>query len=261
MSNNDSTQRTLLVAFLLCIVCSVVVSTAAVMLKPLQVANKEKDFKINILKAGGLYDQGIAEGKSISEMFENITTKLVDINTGEYTDEVALDAYDQRKASKEPSQSTALTPENDLAKISRREDIAKVYLVQNAEGLQKVILPIKGYGLWSTMYGFMSLEADLNTVSSLAFYEHGETPGLGGEIDNPKWKGLWEGKLVYGDAGEVDLTVIKGTVDANTPNPKYKVDGLSGATLTSKGVDNLVKFWMGPMGYAKYINNLKEGEA
>ncbi|MGS2716788.1 Na(+)-translocating NADH-quinone reductase subunit C [Eionea flava] len=261
MSKNDSTQRTLLVAFLLCIVCSVVVSTAAVMLKPLQVANKEKDFKINILKAGGLYDQGIAEGKSISEMFENITAKLVDINTGEYTDALDLDAYDQRAASKEPSQSLALTAENDLAKISRRVDVAKVYLVQNAEGLQKVILPIKGYGLWSTMYGFMSLDADLNTVSSLAFYEHGETPGLGGEIDNPKWKSLWQGKLVYGESGNVDLTVIKGTVDANTSNANYKVDGLSGATLTSKGVDNLVKFWMGPMGYAKYINNLKEGEA
>ena len=261
MSNNDSTQRTLLVAFLLCIVCSVVVSTAAVMLKPLQVANKEKDFKINILKAGGLYDQGIADGKSIDEMFENITTKLVDIDTGEYTDSVALDTYDQRKASKEPSLSMALTAENDLAKISRRENIAKVYLVQNDQGLQKVILPIKGYGLWSTMYGFMSLESDLNTVSSLAFYEHGETPGLGGEIDNPKWKSLWQGKLVYGEAGAVDLTVIKGTVDSSTPNPDYKVDGLSGATLTSKGVDNLVKFWMGPMGYAQYIRNLKEGEA
>ncbi|MFT7388425.1 MAG: Na+-transporting NADH:ubiquinone oxidoreductase subunit C [Candidatus Endobugula sp.] len=261
MPSKNSTQRTLLVAFLLCLVCSVIVSTAAVLLKPLQVANKQKDFKINILKAGGLYEQGIADGKSISEMFEKVTTRLVDIDTGEYTDEVEKTTYDQRRAAKDPALSDALSTENDLAKISRRVKISKVYLVQNESGLQKVILPVKGYGLWSTLYGFLSLESDLNTVSGLVFYEHFETPGLGGEVDNPKWKGLWEGKLVYGDGGDVKLTVIKGNVDANTTEPEYKVDGLSGATLTSKGVDNLVKFWMGSMGYAKYLSNLKQGEA
>lgn len=261
MSKTDSTQRTLLVAFLLCLVCSVIVSTAAVMLKPLQVANKQKDFKINILKAGGLYEKGIEDGKSITEMFESVTTKLVDIDTGKYTDAEDVKTYDQRKVSKDPQYITALSTEDDLAKISNRVDIAKVYLVQNDQGLQKVILPIKGYGLWSTLYGFISLESDLNTVSGLVFYEHGETPGLGGEIDNPKWKGLWQGKEVYGADQTVSLSVIKGAVNENTSEPQHKVDGLSGATLTGKGVDNLVKFWMGSMGYAKYLTNLKEGEA
>jgi Na+-transporting NADH:ubiquinone oxidoreductase subunit C len=239
----------------------VIVSTAAVMLKPLQVANKQKDFKINILKAGGLYDQGIEDGKSITEMFESVTTKLVDIDTGKYTDVEDVQTYDQRKVSKDPQYTTALSTADDLAKISNRVDIAKVYLVQNEQGLQKVILPIKGYGLWSTLYGFISLESDLNTVSGLVFYEHGETPGLGGEIDNPKWKGLWQGKEVYGADETVALSVIKGAVNENTSEPQHKVDGLSGATLTGKGVDNLVKFWMGSMGYAKYLTNLKEGEA
>jgi len=261
VSKTDSTQRTLFVAFLLCLVCSVIVSTAAVMLKPLQVANKQKDFKINILKAGGLYDQGIEDGKSITEMFESVTTKLVNIDTGKYTDAEDVQTYDQRKVSKDPQYTTALSTEDDLAKISNRVDIAKVYLVQNEQGLQKVILPIKGYGLWSTLYGFISLESDLNTVSGLVFYEHGETPGLGGEIDNPKWKGLWQGKEVYGADKTVALSVIKGAVNENTTEPQHKVDGLSGATLTGKGVDNLVKFWMGSMGYAKYLTNLKEGEA
>ncbi len=261
MSSNDSTQRTLIIAFALCLVCSVIVSTAAVLLKPAQIANKQKDFKINILKAGGLYEQGIADGKSISEMFENITTKLVDLNSGQYTDEVDAATYDQRKAAKDPQLSDALSAEEDIAKISNREKYAKVYLVEDASGIQKVILPIKGYGLWSTLYGFISLNGDLNTVSTLAFYEHGETPGLGGEIDNPKWKGLWSGKKVYGDDSNVLITVIKGAVNDATPEPEYKVDGLSGATLTSKGVDNLVKFWMGSMGYAKFLSNLKEGDA
>ncbi len=261
MSNKDSIQKTFIVAFLLCIVCSVIVSTAAVMLKPAQIANKSKDFKINILKAGGLYEQGIADGQSINEMFESVTTKLVDLETGEYSEAVDLETYDQRKAAKDPKLSTDLSAESDIAKISRLEKYAKVYLINEGEQVKKVILPIKGYGLWSTLYGFISLESDLTTVSGLTFYEHGETPGLGGEVDNPSWKAQWQGKKVYSESGDdVALTVIKGKVNSNTPDGEYKVDGLSGATLTSRGVDNLVKFWMGNMGYAKFLSNLKSGE-
>ncbi len=261
VSNKDSIQKTFIVAFLLCIVCSVIVSTAAVMLKPAQIANKSKDFKINILRAGGLYEQGIADGQTINEMFENVTTKLVDLETGEYSEAVDLESYDQRKAAKDPKLSTDLSAEADIAKISRLEKYAKVYLINEGEQVKKVILPIKGYGLWSTLYGFISLESDLTTVSGLTFYEHGETPGLGGEVDNPSWKSQWQGKKVYGDSStDVALTVIKGKVNNNTPDREHKVDGLSGATLTSKGVDNLVKFWMGNMGYAKFLSNLKSGE-
>lgn len=260
MSSNESIQKTFTVAFLLCIVCSVVVSTAAVLLKPLQVANKTKDFKINILKAAGLYDQGIADGKSINEMFEQITSRLVDLETGKYTDAVDIDSYDQRKAAKDPKLSDSLAADVDLAKISSREKYSKVYLVGNGDQLKKVILPVRGYGLWSTLYGFISLEGDLNTVAGMTFYEHGETPGLGGEVDNVKWKALWGGKKVYNDDKRVGLTVIKGKITNNTPNVDYKIDGLSGATLTTKGIDNLVKFWMGDMGYAKFLTNLKSGE-
>lgn len=263
MSNKDSVQKTFLVAFLLCLVCSIIVSTAAVVLKPLQVANKAKDFKINILKAGGLYDQGIVDGKSIEEMFEAVTTKIVDLDSGDYSDTIDPSSFDQRKASKDPALSESLTPEEDIAKINRRENYSEVYLVTDGDEIKKVILPIKGYGLWSTLYGFISLESDLNTVSGITFYEHAETPGLGGEIDNPNWKAQWNGKEVYQDGvgSSVAITVLKGKVDGTTPDKEHKVDGLSGATLTGRGVDNLVKFWMGDMGYAKYLDKLKSGEA
>ena len=259
VASNDSIQRTFIVALLLCIVCSVIVSAAAVSLKPLQVANKAKDFKINILKAGGLYEQGLAEGKSITEMFGEVTPKIIDIDAGTYTDAVDPETFDQRKSSKDPALSDSLTPEQDIAKISSREKYAQVYLMMDGDEVSKVILPIKGYGLWSTLYGFVSLESDLNTISGITFYEHAETPGLGGEVDNPNWKALWNGKKVY-EGDEVAFTIIKGKVNAQTPNADYKVDGLSGATLTTKGVDNLVKFWMGDMGYAKFLTNLKNGE-
>lgn len=254
MANNDSTSKTITVALLLCIVCSVVVSTAAVLLKPAQVANKALDFKRNILAAAGLLE----EGKTVDEQFSQISTKLVDLNTGKFTVAVDADSYDQRKASKNPALSTELSGDEDLAKISRREDISKIYLVEGANGLETVILPIKGYGLWSTLYGFLALGSDLNTVVGMGFYEHGETPGLGGEVDNPNWKALWIDKKVYATDGSVALGVVKGKAAASS---EHDIDGLSGATLTARGVDNLIKFWLGDNGYADFLANLKKGEA
>lgn len=253
MANNDTIKKTIIVALSLCIVCSVVVSTAAVMLKPMQIKNKELDFKRNILMAAGLME----EGKSVEELFAQIETRLVDLKTGKFTDAVTVASYDQRKASKDPQRSTKLSPQEDVAKIGRREDIAKVFLLTKDGDIEKVILPIKGYGLWSTLYGFIALESDFNTVVGLGFYEHGETPGLGGEVDNPKWKALWVGKEVY-DGGDVAIDVIKGAAPAGD---EHKIDGLSGATLTSAGVGNLVRFWMGENGYADFLTNLKNGEA
>ncbi len=255
MASNDTIGKTIGVALALCIVCSVVVSTAAVMLKPAQVANKSLDFKRNILAAAGL----LKEGVSVEEQFKQISTKLVDLETGQYT-EVAegVEKYDQRKMSKVAGRSVELTGTEDIAKISRRVNVAKVYLVESENGVETVILPIKGYGLWSTLYGFLALGSDLNTVVGLGFYEHAETPGLGGEVDNPNWKALFPGKKAYDAEGNVGLTVVKGRAN---PDSEHAVDGLSGATLTGRGVDNLIKFWLGDKGYAGFLNNLKNGEA
>lgn len=254
MANNDSIKKTITVALLLCIVCSIFVSTAAVVLRPAQEINKTRDFKRNILQAAGLFDAGT----SVEEQFKAITTKAVDFSTGKYTDAVDVESYEQQVAAKNPETSTKLSGDQDLAKIGSMENVGLVYLVEKNGQLDKIILPIKGYGLWSTLYGFMALEADANTVVGLGFYQHGETPGLGGEIDNPNWKALWTGKEVYNADGSVALTVTKGPAPVGDIN---KVDGLSGATLTGKGVDNLVKFWMGENGYAQFLTNLKDGEA
>ncbi|WP_317928720.1 Na(+)-translocating NADH-quinone reductase subunit C [Halioxenophilus sp. WMMB6] len=252
MSNQESTARTIIVALVLCIVCSVIVSTAAVMLKPAQQANKQKDFQAGILEAAGL----LVEGKSIEEQFSQITTKLVDLQSGTFTDG-DVDTYDQWLAAKDPKSSEELSDDDDIAKISRLENVSKVFLVESDSGIDKIILPIRGYGLWSTLYGFIALEADLNTVVGIGFYEHGETPGLGGEVDNPRWKAIWVGKEVYGDDGGVALEVMKGL---SGDNP-HRVDALSGATLTSKGVNNLVHFWLGDHGFGPFLSNLKEGDA
>lgn len=258
MADNDSIKKTIIVTLVLCIVCSIIVSTAAVMLKPAQVANKQLDFNKNILSAAGLYD----EATPVAEQFAKyVTPRIVDLRTGKYSTDVSVEEYDQRKGAKDPKLSVALDKKEDIAGIKREEFYAKVYLVNENGKLSKIILPIRGYGLWSILYGFIALESDLQTVVGLGYYEHGETPGLGGEVDNPNWKAQWPGKKVYGQSGDFALSVIKGKVGANTPGAASKVDGLSGATLTTNGVDNMINYWLNQKGYTAFLKNLKAGDA
>jgi Na+-transporting NADH:ubiquinone oxidoreductase subunit C len=253
---NESVTKTFTVALTLCIVCAVVVSSAAVFLRPAQEANKLLDLKTNILASAGLLEEGV----DVETQFEKISVKLVDMQTGRYTNAIDVESYDQRKASSDPALSVALSASEDIAKIKRRANFAKVYIVENANGLEKVILPIKGYGLWSTLYGFIALESDLQTVAGIGFYEHTETPGLGGEVDNPKWKASWIGKRAYDDNALL-IEVIKGKVDVSRDGAESQIDGLAGATLTTKGVDNLVQYWLGEQGFKPFIEYLKTGEA
>lgn len=201
------------------------------------------------------------EDTDINQAFATqIEEKLINIETGEYVEGMDIVSYDQRKAAKDPAQNIILTRAQDIASIKKKAKIAKIYLVKNAGVIESIILPMHGYGLWSTMYGFLALEADGQTVKSINFYDQAETPGLGGEVVNPNWRALWKGKKVYSDAGEPVLKLIKGVVDLNKAGSEFQVDGLAGATLTSNGVSNLVKYWMGAEGFAPYLDKIrKEG--
>lgn len=256
--NKDSVFGTLLIAFLVCLICAIVVSSAAVALKPAQDANIERDRQMNILAAAGLLDPS----KSVEEQFAEVQTKVIDLRTGQYTDAVDAATYNHLKAAKtsgDLSSSFSDLGVDDIAKIGRRENYSVVYLIDDANGnLDKVILPIRGYGLWSTLQGFVALEEDMSTVAGIGFFAHGETPGLGGEVDNPAWKALWPGKQVY-QSGELSISVIKGAVVAGSANENSRIDGLAGATLTTRGVDNLIKFWLGENGFESFLANLKAG--
>lgn len=251
---NDSRPKTLFVAASLCLVCSVIVSAAAVVLKPQQLQNSLLEQKRNILSAAGLTDST----KSVEERFERVETKLIDIRSGEYVDNVDPADYDQRKAAKDPKSNIDIPRDDDLAQIHTQAQYAKVYLVRDDSGaIETVVLPVHGYGLWSTLYGFLALASDANTVVGLSFFEHAETPGLGGEVDNPKWKAKWKGKKLFDPDGDVAIQVIKGTVAPEQHDAEYKIDGLAGATLTSRGVGNLVRYWVGQNGFGPYLEKLK----
>lgn len=250
---NDSTKKTIIVATLLCLVCSVLVSGAAVALKPVQEANKALDKKRNILQIAGLME----EGKTVEEMFAQVEPKVVELATGEYVTDIDPETYDARAAAIDPAQNVVLSKEDDIASIKRHARYATVYLVRDAENnVEKIILPVSGYGLWSTLYGFMSLQSDANTITGFGFYEHAETPGLGGEVDNPSWKAQWQGKKLFGPQGDFSLEVVKSA----SPDSDYQVDALSGATLTGNGVENLVRFWAGENGFGPYLQKVRSGE-
>ncbi|RLA19372.1 MAG: Na(+)-translocating NADH-quinone reductase subunit C [Gammaproteobacteria bacterium] len=253
--SNDSFAKTIIVAVGLCLFCSILVSAAAVGLRPLQLKNKELDMKKNILQVAELYD----EGTSIEVVFDQkIETKIIELSSGEYVDIENPESFDQRKASKDPAESVAIPADLDKAGIRRKATKAPVYLVKENDELKLIILPVHGYGLWSTMYGFLALESDATTVAGINFYDQGETPGLGGEVVNPKWRNLWKGKKVYNTEGEAILALVKGSVTDATANAEYKVDGLAGATLTSVGVTNLIQYWLGREGFAPYLEKIKK---
>jgi Na+-transporting NADH:ubiquinone oxidoreductase subunit C len=254
---NDSPKKMLIVAVALCLVCSVVVSSAAVLLRPLQLKNAALDRKRNIVEVAGL----LGPGGNVEAAFKRVEPRVVDLETGEFAENIDPLRYDQRKASKDPERSIALSPDEDVASIGRRARFSTVYIVREGDLIRQVILPVHGYGLWSTLYGFLALKGDFRTVSGLKFYDHAETPGLGGEVDNPSWRDKWDGKVALDESGKAIIEVIKGVVDPTRPGAEHRVDGLAGATLTTRGVDNLLKFWLGENGFGPFLSRMREKEA
>jgi Na+-transporting NADH:ubiquinone oxidoreductase subunit C len=257
--NKDSLGNVLFIAIAVCLVCSIVVSTAAVVLRPMQKENQELDQKQNILRAAGLLPVGAtvdADGRTVDELFAEFEVRAVDLDTGEYVD-IDVAEYDPVKAAKIPSESRDLSKNEDIATIGRRENVSLVYLRKEDGKLDKVVIPVRGYGLWGTLLGYLALDGDVETISGLGFYFHKETPGLGGEVDNPNWKALWPGVALYDDSGEPAVRLVKVRSPEGSSASRYEVDALSGATLTTRGVENLVRFWTGDLGFGPYLNNLR----
>ncbi|MGP9636582.1 Na(+)-translocating NADH-quinone reductase subunit C [Psychrobacter sp. AOP3-A1-26] len=256
-SNNT---KTIIVALILCLVCSVLVAAAAVGLKPAQVENARLDRNKNILVAAGLFDPASDTNEDVAERFKDFEVEIVDLNKGNYLDDDALKAvgiddrntYDTSQATKNEALSDDLG-NNDPASIGRKPKYAKVYVKNDDAGdPEMVVLPIQGYGLWGTIYGFLTLEGDMNTIKGISFYEHKETPGLGARIEEPKWRAMWTGIHSYDESGDVATGV------ATSGSRENWVDGISGATLTSRGVSNMIQFWLGEQGYKPYLDHVRE---
>jgi Na+-transporting NADH:ubiquinone oxidoreductase subunit C len=264
-SNKETFGKTLGFVLAVCIACALLVSFSAVQLKPLQKANKALDQQTKILEASGLLSQTDGSSKSIIALYnEKVFGSIIELKTGDTLCSVkenkAEDScftqilnFDERRNSRDKALS--VKPENDIAGINRQSKTAVIYAVKNDAGVvETIVLPIVGSGLWDLMFGYIGLESDLNTVKSVIYSDHKETPGLGAEVLNPNWKALWPGKKIYNDAGEVKAKLVKGGAKADDI---HGVDGLSGATLTSDGVTRTLQFWFGTEGYKTFITKYR----
>ncbi len=269
----DGILNTLVVATVLCLVCALLVSGAAIQLREKQNENVELFRKRNVLVVAGMDQDAIEKAGGVAKAFEALVTDtLIDLKTGEDGSEALAKAmgvsvaeafakFDPNKAAKNASADSPLaTPltdrKADIAGLGAgRENYQHVYLFQPAGGGEPVwIFPVRGRGLWSTLEGFIALKSDLQTIAGLTFYKHGETPGLGGEVDNPSWKKKWPGKRAFDDNGDVAIKVVKGTADVSN---QFGVDGLAGSTITSNGVTNMLEYWLGPDGFGPFISKKK----
>jgi Na+-transporting NADH:ubiquinone oxidoreductase subunit C len=248
----DSPKYIVVFTVALCGVCAVFVSSAAVGLADRQALNERVDRQAKVLTVAGLMKPGEAlpAEQVLARFEEQVVARVIDLDTGAYVDDADATTFDQRAASRDPERSRP-APDN-AARVQRVPRRALVYHVGAEGAVDRIIVPISGYGLWSTMYGFLALNADGVTIEGITFYEHGETPGLGGEIENPRWQALWRGRKVYDDTGKVALEVVKGAAKPASEAP-HQVDGISGATITSRGVTATIEFWLGPHGFGPYL--------
>lgn len=249
-------KKTFKVAVTLCLVCSVVVSSLAVGLKGIQEQNKEAFRQQSILTAAGLWEDGANPGELYKAKVAEVGIDLEDFKPEE--GDLTADKFDMAKSLRSPELSRELAQVDDVAGLKKMEKYSVIYQIKDSDDkISTIVLPIRGRGLWSTLYGFIALDVkdiakgpEHVTVAGLTYYKHGETPGLGGEVDNKLWKAKWPGKLVFDEEWAVKAEVTK------SPTTDYQVDGLSGATLTSNGVSNMLQFWLGENGFGPYLQNL-----
>ncbi len=255
--DKNGTLYTVLFAAAVCLVCGIAVAASAVGLSQRQEQNRIIDKKEKVLAAAGLLPEGQVTSTQINRIFEErVEPRVVNLETGREAEGIDPVKFDQKAAMKDPQRSSPAPP-ND-AQVRRIPENGLIYEVREEGELSTLVLPVQGKGLWSTLYGFLALDADTVTIKGLIFYQHGETPGLGGEVDNPRWRRLWIGRKALDEMFEPVIEVIKGPAGPPEEEP-HKVDGLSGATITSRGVTHLLRFWLGEHGYGPTLAQYRLG--
>lgn len=262
MPRLESTRYTFLFAAAVCLVCALLVAASAVGLREKQETNAKLFRQKNVLLVAGLLkpDESLSDRDLLRRFDENIKLRLVDLKTGELLPEGKIDekSYDQQHARNDPQMSRP-APRN-AAQVQRLPTYGLVGFVMRGGAVEQVVLPIEGVGMWGTLYGFLSLDRDGNTIRGITYYDQKETPGLGGEVSNPRWQAVWVGRKAYDANWEPKITVIKGNAGPPQQDP-HRVDGLSGATITSNGVSHMMAFWFSNDGYGPFLRRFREGAA
>jgi Na+-transporting NADH:ubiquinone oxidoreductase subunit C len=254
---DNSNRSALLVVLVVALVCAAMVSTAVVLLRPIQLNNALLERSRNILQLTG-WEMTSGDDAATLAQFRQLDARVADVDSGTFDETIDPYTFDQRRAVAGETSSTAISPGQDLANLGRRSRHAVVYLVWDGDELQRIILPVHGAGMWSMLYGFIALEGDLNTIAAATFYEQAETPGLGDVITHESWLSKWQGRKVYDTQGNPAFRVGPGRIDPASSPGRHGVDGLTGATVTGDAVTSLVRYWLGPHGFQPLLHNLAD---
>ena len=243
--------RVFAVAITVALTCAIVVSVSSVLLRPYQEAHLEAERQARM-------DAMLDALPGMREIMEeagvdSLSTRIVDLETGTFQPDIDPATFDQQAAANDPDQSVAIPAGADAAGLGSRARHAPVHFLDRDGELLLVVLPVSGTGYQSTIRAMLALEADLNTIAALTILEQGETPGLGSRIEDPAWLAQWPGKEIAGEDGQIEISVIRG--EASGP---HEVDGLTGATQTSSGVGNMLRYWMGDHGFGPFLDRLAE---
>lgn len=251
---NTDRVKTLGIALMVAIACGLTVSVVAVTLRPVQQANIEQQRQARMTT---MLSSLPGIGEILAEVgADAVETRVVDLDSGLIDDDIDPATFDQTAAAADPENSISLGRREDLAGIGRRENHALVHMLRREGELALVVLPVRANGYQSTIRAYLALEPDLNTVAALTIYEQGETPGLGARIADAPFQAQWTGKQVFGADGDPVIEVV-----GSGASGPHQVDGISGATVTSYAVSDMVQFWTGPRGFGPFLSAMRQGES
>jgi Na+-transporting NADH:ubiquinone oxidoreductase subunit C len=257
--NRDGVAHTTLFTLAVAVSCSLLVSLAVTWLRPIQEQYASIDRDRRVLSAAGLIEPGKKlSTREIAERFAMIEPRLVELDTGRFANVDDPQDYDYEAVAESETGSVEIPAAENKARIGRRAPFMPVYLYRRDGQLERIVLPVYGRGMWSTLKGYLALEQDLDTVAGLIFYEHGETPGIGDFIENPDWQARWPGRHAYDESGEPALGIARDSLPADDPARRYETDAMSGATKTARGVTGLLQYWLGDHGYGPLLDRLRE---
>jgi len=249
--SKDSPKNALLVVLVTALVCSSLVSAAVVLLRPIQLNNQLLEQSRNIMLLTGLLVEGDElDDDEMLELYKSVDRRIINISDAVFDETIDPNTFNKRKAVNDSELGVQIPAGMDLASLGRRSRFAPVYM--------GVILPVRGAGMWSMLYGYIALDSDLNTIAGMTFYEQNETPGLGDQITHGHWLEQWQGRRVYDDQGQLRFRVSEGAVADGSATSGFEVDAISGATVTGNAVTGMMHYWFGPHGYQDFLTALRE---
>lgn len=229
-------------AIIMVVLVAAILTAVATLLKPMQEANKNAEKMQAILSSANINVER-------SEAIDKYKEKLLAEYTISLDGEIVYTYKGDKESENNPKRAfnTNMKKLLDELKRHKKGDLDKapnlpMYVLEGNQGDSLFIIPVRGKGLWGPIWGNIALKKDMNTVVGASFDHDGETPGLGAEINTDEFSDQFKGKKLFNEQNEFEsIDVVKGGVENSSVPPKHGVDGISGGTITSNGVSDMIE--------------------